>query len=348
MKRKWTTLLILMICVSLSGCGSTKGEDTEEVVSALAVVGQADDAERTNEEPLSNIAESDKQDEGAADNNEEYPGIETAEVESHLPAYEVTALEEPILMYATDSLNVRQGPSTDFEIVGFLNFGWEVSVIGQADTGWYEILYNKEKLFVSNEYLQDEKPAPEFAHDPESVLGEQSGEDVAAISVTKSENAADIIFVGDSRFVQMKRSVGQNPYTWIAEAGQGYKWFNETAVAKIDNCVGNGSKIVINLGVNDLGNMQKYLTLVNAKAEDWTSKGATVYYSSVNPISEYRYTTEDQVENFNSQLQSGLSENVHWIDSHSYLNSIGYNLVDGLHYNNETYQNLYAYYISCL
>lgn len=348
MKRKWTTLLILMICVSLSGCGSTESEDTEEVVSALVVMGQADDAERTNEESLSNIAESDKQDGSAAISNEADPGIATAEEESRLPAYEVTALEEPVLMYATDSLNVRQGPSTDFEIVGFLNFGWEVSVIGQADTGWYEILYNKEKLFVSNEYLQDEKPAPEIAQATESVSDDQSGEEVAAIPVAETENAADIIFVGDSRFVQMKNSAGKNPYTWIAATGQGYKWFNETAVAKIDDCVGNGSKIVINLGVNDLGNAQKYLTLVNTKAEEWTSKGATVYYSSVNPVSEYRYITDEQVTNFNSQLQSGLNENVHWIDSHSYLNSIGYKLVDGLHYNSETYQNLYAYYMSCI
>lgn len=346
MKRKWTTLLILMICVNLSGCGSTESRYTQEVVLPVSDVEQADDAGKTNEEPLSNIAEYDNQDEAAFDDAAN-PGMETAE-EKHLPTYEVTALEEPVLMYATDSLNVRQGPSTDFEIVGFLNFGWEVSVIGQADTGWYEILYNEEALFVSNEYLQNEKPTPVVAQDTESVSDDQSGEEAAATTLAETENAADIIFVGDSRFVQMKKSVGQNPYTWIAATGQGYKWFNETAVAKIDDCVGNGSKIVINLGVNDLGNLQKYLTLVNAKAEEWTSKGATVYYSSVNPVSEYRYVTEEQVENFNSQLQSGLSENVHWIDSHSYLNSIGYKLVDGLHYNNETYRNLYAYYMSCI
>ena len=348
MKRKWTTLLILMICVSLSGCGSAESKDTQEVVSPLVVMGQADDAEKTNEEPLSNIEGSDKHNENAVENSEADSGIETAEEESRLPAYEVTALEEPILMYATDSLNVRQGPCTDFEIVGFLNFGWEVSVIGQADTGWYEILYNEEELFVSNEYLQNEKPTPKIVQDTEPVSGDQPDEEAAAIPVTETENAADIIFVGDSRFVQMKNSAGKNPYTWIAATGQGYKWFNETAVAKIDDCVGNGSKIVINLGVNDLGNAQKYLTLVNTKAEEWTSKGATVYYSSVNPVSEYRYITDEQVTNFNSQLQSGLSENVHWIDSHSYLNSIGYKLVDGLHYNNETYRNLYAYYMSCI
>lgn len=345
MKRNGTALLILMICVSLVGCGNADSEDTQEV-SAVVDIEQADNAEKTNEDTSSNIAESDS---SAADNETD---TETEEEEIILPAYEVTALEEPTLMYASDSVNVRQGPSTDFEIVGYLHPGWEVSVIGQADTGWYEILYNEKKLFVSNEYLQNKKPAeesaPEIEPDTELVSDNQPEEPAEITPVTEVENVAGVIFVGDSRFVQMKNSVGQNPCTWIAESSKGYKWFNETAVERIDNCVGNGSKIVINLGVNDPGNLQKYLTLVNAKAEEWTSKGATVYYSSVNPVSQNRFVTEEQVENFNSQLQSGLSENVHWIDSHSYLNSIGYSLVDGLHYDSETCRNLYAYYMSCM
>lgn len=351
MKRKWTALLILMICVGLSGCGSTESEDAL-VVSDINATKQDDNAEKTNGETSSNIAESDRRDGNAVDDNATDINIETQEAEIVLPAYEVTALEEPTLMYASDSVNVRQGPSTDFEIVGYLHPGWEVSVIGQADTGWYEILYNEKKLFVSNEYLQDkepvEDPTPEIVPDTELVSDDQSEETAETTLVTNVENVAGVIFVGDSRFVQMEKSVGQNPCTWIAESSKGYKWLNENAVERIDNCVGNGSKIVINLGVNDLGNLQKYLTLVNAKAEEWTSKGATVYYSSVNPVSGNRYVTEEQVEYFNSQLQSGLSENVHWIDSHSYLNSIGYHLVDGLHYNGETYRNLYAYYMSCL
>ena len=347
MNRKRTTLLILMISVSLVGCGNTENQDTQEA-AASAAIEQADNAEKTNEETPSNIAESDS----SVTDTEADTDMGTEEDEIVLPTYEITALEEPALMYASDSVNVRQGPSTDYEIVGYLHPGWEVSVIGQADTGWYEILYNEKKLFVSNEYLQSKKPAeepaPEITPDAELVTDDQFEETAEIIPVTEVENVAGVIFVGDSRFVQMEKSVGQNPCTWIAESSKGYKWLNETAVERIDNCVGSGSKIVINLGVNDLGNLQKYLTLVNDKAEEWTGKGATVYYSSVNPVSQNRNVTEEQVEYFNSQLQSGLSENVHWIDSHSYLDSTGYQLVDGLHYNGETYRNLYAYYMSCL
>lgn len=260
--------------------------------------------------------------------------------EAKLPEYTVNAFENPQAMYASSAVNVRKGPSTAFDRVGGLSRGQEVTATGQADTGWYEIAYGDDKAYVSNKYLQAEKPAePQPAPQPQEAGAVQA--------VTEVKNVSGVILVGDSRFVQMQENVGENSCTWIAESGKGYNWFNENAVARIDGCVGKGSKILINLGVNDPGNLNNYLALVNAKAAEWVGKGAAVYYASVNPVWENPYVTEEQVEYFNSQMLSGLSGDVHWIDSHSYLNTIGYKLVDGLHYNAETYQNLYAYYMSC-
>lgn len=159
-------------------------------------------------------------------------------------------------------------------------------------------------------------------------------------------NTAGIILVGDSRFVQMQEAVGPNYCTWVAEGGKGYTWFEEKAIPRIDGCVGNGTRIIINLGVNDTRNLQKYITLVNAKAAEWTALGATVYYASVNPVWENPYVTEERVEFFNSQMRNSLAPYVHWIDSHSYLTSVGYKLVDGLHYSKETSQVIYAYLLS--
>lgn len=249
--------------------------------------------------------------------------------------YMVTAFEEGKAMYASGAVNVRKGPSTDYERIGGLAKGQEVTATGQADTGWYEIAYGEGKAYVSNKYLLEGKPA-EPAPQPE------------AQAVAEVKNVSGVILVGDSRFVQMQANVGENSCTWIAESGKGYTWFTENAIARIDGCVGKGSKILINLGVNDPGNLNNYLEIVNAKAAEWTGKGAKVYYASVNPVWENPYVTEEQVEYFNSQMQNGLSGDITWIDSHSYLNTIGYKLVDGLHFNAETYQNLYAYYMSCL
>ena len=274
------------------------------------------------------------------DANDKDTKSEDAETETpKLPEYTVTAFEEVKVMFASNAVNVRKGPTTDFDRVGGLNRGQEVSVTGQADTGWYEIAYGEEKAFVSDHYLQNEKPA-----DPAPVA-DAAGQPQA---VTEVKNVAGVILVGDSRFVQMQENVGPNSCTWIAENAKGYNWLNETAMARIDGCVGKGSKILINLGVNDPGNVNKYLELINAKSAEWVNKGAKVYYASVNPVWENPHTTEEQVHYFNSQMQNGLSGNVHWIDSHTYLESIGFKLVDGLHYNAETYQNIFAYYMSCL
>ncbi|MCM1047494.1 MAG: SH3 domain-containing protein [Clostridiales bacterium] len=311
--------------------------------------------------------------------------------------YTVTEYGAPIAMYVINSVNIRKGPSTAYEKVGSLNRGQTVIVLGQADTGWYEIAYganNELRAFVSNKYLQSSTPAGSASTDAAftaliesfqaqgiTLTQEQinalsaawasmqananaAAAQSAAMAVSETQpavpavpeivpvpdvrNTAGIIMVGDSRFVQMQEAVGPNACTWIAESGQGYTWFKEKAIPRIDACVGNGSKILINLGVNDTRNLQKYIPLVNAKAAEWTALGATVYYASVNPVWDNLYVTEEQVTYFNTQMYNNLSPYIHWIDSHSYISAVGCKIVDGLHYNKETSQALYAYFINSM
>lgn len=84
------------------------------------------------------------------------------EVKEEAPAYTVTDMEKT--MYAQSSVNVRSGPTTDYEKLGVLNTNDEVKVTGQANSGWYRIEYNGNVGFVSNNYLGDGKvvvqPAP--------------------------------------------------------------------------------------------------------------------------------------------------------------------------------------------
>ena len=381
--KKRSIILVLILVLSLYGCGNQ--ETAVDEVSSEAVV-ESDSSDITDEQaqeqmPSDELTEDDgKEEENAysdnsdqtetADENKDTDAesaaadndttdSETADNEETeeqlLPEYTVTAYDESQVMYAASAVNVRKGPSTDFERVGGLAYGQEITVTGQADTDWYEIMYGEEKAYVSNKYLQNDKPADESQAaaeaDPQTEPDAQSQEQQTTPEiqpVTEVKNVAGVIFVGDSRFVQMQASVEANSCTWIAESSKGYTWFEEKAIPRIDGCVGSGSKILINLGVNDTRNVQKYITLVNAKAAEWTALGATVYYASVNPVWENPYVTEELVENFNTQMLSGLSSDVHWIDSHSYLTSVGYRLVDGLHYSTETYQTLYAYFMSCM
>ena len=385
--KKLSIILMLMLTLSLYGCGNQETAVNEVSSDAVAESDSSDITdEQTSEQTqddkaevekaeVENVVSDDTNETETADENKDTnaesdtAGNETADNEAAsevaeeetLPEYTVTAYDEAQVMYAIDSVNVRKGPSTDFERVGFLNRGQKTTVTGQADTNWYEIQYGEETAYVSNKYLQSEEEyaarkaeeeaalqAAADAQPAEQQTPEQQQAAPEVQPVTEVKNVSGVIFVGDSRFVQMQASVGANDCTWIAESAKGYKWFEEKAIPRIDNCVGKGSKILINLGVNDPRNIQKYITLVNAKAAEWTSLGATVYYASVNPVWENPYVTEEKVEYFNTQMQSGLSSDVHWIDSHSYLISIGYRLVDGLHYSSETYQNLYAYFMSCM
>ena len=398
--KKLSIILALIIVLSLYGCGKQEAAVDEVSTDAVAESDSSDVMDEQAEEQapsdeqiqddneeIKNVPSHDtKEAEAVGENKDTNAGSdaagnettddETADnvatdnkaaenevAEEAVLEYTVTAFEESQVMYVSGPVNVRKGPSTDFERVGTLAYGQEITVTGQADTNWYEIMYGEEKAYVSNKYLQNDKPAdePQTAEaNPQAETNVQVQTQAQTQSqaqpqttpeiqpVTEVKNVSGVILVGDSRFVQMQGSVGENSCTWIAENAKGYAWFEEKAISRIDGCVGSGSKILINLGVNDPGNHQKYIALVNAKAAEWTALGATVYYASVNPVWENPYVTEEQVKYFNSQMQNGLSSDVHWIDSHSYITSIGYKLVDGLHYNAETYQNLYAYFMSCM
>ena len=53
----------------------------------------------------------------------------------------------------TDSLNVRKGPSTSFDIIGKLSGGNSVKIIGKIDN-WYKIEYNGSYGYVSATYIK--------------------------------------------------------------------------------------------------------------------------------------------------------------------------------------------------
>ena len=62
-------------------------------------------------------------------------------------------------MYATTSLNVRKGPSTDYETLGVLSYGESATITGSVnDSHWMRIKYKGKEGYVSGKYLSDKKP----------------------------------------------------------------------------------------------------------------------------------------------------------------------------------------------
>lgn len=192
-------------------------------------------------------------------------------------------------------------------------------------------------------------PAQEGA-DPggDGSAAEQTAEDVNRIlSIDPAAYAdKDIVFVGDSRTVQMQSAVHDSAHTWIAEARMGYYWLSDTALPEINRVVKDGTHLIINLGVNDVSNADKYVSRINAQMNAWREKGVIVYYASVNPVSNYPDLSNERIEAFNTTLQEELDPSIIWIDSYSWLMDHGYSTADGLHYRNNTYMDLYSYYLS--
>jgi len=162
--------------------------------------------------------------------------------------------------------------------------------------------------------------------------------------------SGNVIFVGDSRTGQMANAVGGTaawPGTaFVACFGGGVDWLS-TAQAKkdVDQYMTPGSVIILNYGVNDLSRHNDYITTINRYAQDWISKGATVYFASVGPVGENEYGKRNwAVEYFNNQLNNRLDARIGRLNLYVFLAGSGYTTqADGLHYDGATYAAMFQF-----
>jgi len=189
---------------------------------------------------------------------------------------------------------------------------------------------------------------------PASAAQTQAAQ-LAALQAAAQQNvqAAPVVFIGDSRMVGMKQhlidAVGVCPVTVVAQNGARHEWLESTGIPLADTVIGKGTKVVINMGVNDLAHGKDYLELVNPWAAVWMARGAQIYYASVNPVYQNDYgLTEEKVLAFNNYMRAGLLPQITWIDSNSYLKQAGVRSNDGLHYQPMTNIVLYQYYMSMI
>lgn len=163
------------------------------------------------------------------------------------------------------------------------------------------------------------------------------------------------IFVGDSRTVGMQASVNSSD-TYIAKWGQGYDWFVSTGKAKLEKTLKAYpySAVILNLGINDMANVEAYARIYQELREDYPK--ARFYFMSVNPVEEsflrangYSGRDNVSVEAFNDRMQqvfgSYFIDTYHWMLEREYVLDLphGHGTTDGLHYIDIVYQMLYSY-----
>ena len=157
---------------------------------------------------------------------------------------------------------------------------------------------------------------------------------------------AQTIMIGDSRAEGMYETVGDSGCVWEYESGMGYNWMTSQGVPEIESMIGNGTSVVIMLGVNDIGDTwmaNSYAEYLNAKAAQWKALGANTYYIEVTKCSDGysdRWGTDNaHIAAWNDSIRQLLSSDVTYVSVGNELGEVG--TVDGLHYTSETYQRLF-------
>ena len=290
----------------------------------------------------------------------------------------------PVTMAAVvgEEKTVTQQADKTSAALGILPAGTTVNVCGQTGSGksgMYQIVYGNAIGYITQTACQpisvDVAMTAALAAQAEAVKQQvaqaqaaaalaaqqaamqQAAVRQAALAQAQVEQKApipagsgNVIFVGDSRTGQMANAVGGTaawPGTaFVACFGGGVDWLS-TAQAKkdVDQYVTPGSVIILNYGVNDLSRHNDYIATINRYAQDWISKGATVYFASVGPVGENEYGKRNwAVEYFNNQLNNRLDARIGRLNLYVFLTGSGYTTqADGLHYDGATYAAMFRF-----
>lgn len=171
MKNKTHKLLLLVVTMSMvlafSACGNTGVKTVTEVGQGESIASEAEESiEVVIPETEPDYTETETPDKGAErDNSLEtdstVPETEVQEKENTIQTGETsgyTYTEMNETMYAKNSVNVRNLPSTTGTKLGNFKKNNEVTVTGRCnETGWYRIVYGDGEAFVSDKYLSTEK-----------------------------------------------------------------------------------------------------------------------------------------------------------------------------------------------
>lgn len=161
---------------------------------------------------------------------------------------------------------------------------------------------------------------------------------VASIEDDESNN----IFVGDSRIHGMVQSGAISEENAVYADGEGYNWFVNSGVNRVDSILSDGKKhnIYLWLGINDFSTLytSKYIELAKGK---W--KNHKIYVMEVGPVDEEKSSISNEViDSFNKELSQEI--NGARLSNLKYV-SISYNISSfdssGIHYSNIDYNNIH-------
>lgn len=152
MKRKNLVLAFLLIVVSVLVSCTPGGNVTDVSENPSEVVSES--VSETKEEVSEDLSE---QTSTVAEQEEVESEKESEEALSENSSEEFNVTPASGNYYAGKSVNVRSGPSTDYDILTTLNKDDKIVVNGVADNGWYRFDMNGKEAFISNTLVVDEE-----------------------------------------------------------------------------------------------------------------------------------------------------------------------------------------------
>ena len=107
-----------------------------------------------------------------------------------------------------------------------------------------------------------------------------------------------IIFVGDSRTFRMEQALkaqfgmkALEDVSFIYQSAQGLEWLRTQGYAQLMQSIqewnaagARRTAVIFNLGINDLSNINNYISYMNSVAPSLKAQNCSLYYMSLNPI----------------------------------------------------------------
>lgn len=129
--------------------------------------------------------------------------VRAAEANVMTENFDVSPMEGTVYASSRSGLNVRSGPSTDYDKIGTLQYGQEITVTGKIGEDWYQIRYSDGYGYVSVQYVSDTSPGGDRVADAQTPAPEIPDSEADAEPAPDTDTGTPAADTGDEEFSQL-------------------------------------------------------------------------------------------------------------------------------------------------
>lgn len=192
------------------------------------------------------------------------------------------------------------------------------------------------------------KPLPTATPSPTPSIPEPTDSYVTSIpededTLTVTTETADTVMIGDVRFREMANISSVENCGWVCSGSADYDWFVNEACTGADPMIGEGTKVFISIGLNDISRYTEYAVAISNQSAEWMERGAEVYFVAVGPVASDSGISNNDICTFNTYMYQNLE--IPFIDAYNYLVENGFESMDdqSTSYTESTTLALYDY-----